>query len=209
MRRKKMSSVGRLIVVSGPSGSGKGTILGEILKSPDYVYSVSATTRQPRQGEIDGRHYFFMQKTEFEERILQNGFIEYAEYNGNYYGTPVDFVNANLKNGKNVILEIEVQGAMQIKKTIPDALFIFMTPESRTELEDRLRLRGSEDEQTIKRRLAIADRELSSSLLYDYVIFNEKGKQEKAVEDFFAAVRASALTPLHQYDRLKTYFYND
>lgn len=204
-----MSSVGRLIVVSGPSGSGKGTILGEILKSPDYVYSVSATTRQPRQGEIDGRHYFFMQKTEFEERILQNGFIEYAEYNGNYYGTPVDFVNANLKNGKNVILEIEVQGAMQIKKTIPDALFIFMTPESRTELEDRLRLRGSEDEQTIKRRLAIADRELSSSLLYDYVIFNEKGKQEKAVEDFFAAVRASALTPLHQYDRLKTYFYND
>ena len=204
-----MSSVGRLIVVSGPSGSGKGTILGEILKSPDYVYSVSATTRQPRQGEIDGRHYFFMQKTEFEERILQNGFIEYAEYNGNYYGTPVDFVNANLKNGKNVVLEIEVQGAMQIKKTIPDALFIFMTPESRTELEDRLRLRGSEDEQTIKRRLAIADRELSSSLLYDYVIFNEKGKQEKAVEDFFAAVRASALTPLHQYDRLKTYFYND
>ena len=204
-----MSSVGRLIVVSGPSGSGKGTILGEILKSPDYVYSVSATTRQPRQGEIDGRHYFFMQKTEFEERILQNGFIEYAEYNGNYYGTPVDFVNANLKNGKNVILEIEVQGAMQIKKTIPDALFIFMTPESRTELEKRLRLRGSEDEQTIKRRLAIADRELSSALLYDYVIFNEKGKQEKAVEDFFAAVRASALTPLHQYDRLKTYFYND
>ncbi len=204
-----MSSVGRLIVVSGPSGSGKGTILGEILKSPDYVYSVSATTRQPRQGEIDGKHYFFMQKTEFEERILQNGFIEYAEYNGNYYGTPVDFVNANLKNGKNVILEIEVQGAMQIKKTIPDALFIFMTPESRTELEKRLRLRGSEDEQTIKRRLAIADRELSSSLLYDYVIFNEKGKQEKAVEDFFAAVRASALTPLHQYDRLKTYFYND
>lgn len=204
-----MSSVGRLIVVSGPSGSGKGTILGEILKSPDYVYSVSATTRQPRQGEIDGRHYFFMQKTEFEERILQNGFIEYAEYNGNYYGTPVDFVNANLKNGKNVILEIEVQGAMQIKKTIPGALFIFMTPESRTELEKRLRLRGSEDEQTIKRRLAIADRELSSSLLYDYVIFNEKGKQEKAVEDFFAAVRASALTPLHQYDRLKTYFYND
>lgn len=204
-----MSSVGRLIVVSGPSGSGKGTILGEILKSPDYVYSVSATTRQPRQGEIDGRHYFFMQKTEFEERILQNGFIEYAEYNGNYYGTPVDFVNANLKNGKNVVLEIEVQGAMQIKKTIPDALFIFMTPESRTELEKRLRLRGSEDEQTIKRRLAIADRELSSALLYDYVIFNEKGKQEKAVEDFFAAVRASALTPLHQYDRLKTYFYND
>lgn len=204
-----MSSVGRLIVVSGPSGSGKGTILGEILKSPDYVYSVSATTRQPRQGEIDGKHYFFMQKTEFEERILQNGFIEYAEYNGNYYGTPVDFVNANLKNGKNVILEIEVQGAMQIKKTIPDALFIFMTPESRTELEKRLRLRGSEDEQTIKRRLAIADRELSSALLYDYVIFNEKGKQEKAVEDFFAAVRASALTPLHQYDRLKTYFYND
>lgn len=202
-----MSERGKLIVVSGPSGSGKGTILSEVLKSPDYVYSVSATTRSPRKGEIDGKHYFFLARDEFEQRIASGGFVEYAEYNGNYYGTPTEFVEHNLDEGKNVILEIEVQGAMQIKKTVPDALFVFMTPESREELEDRLRARGTEEEEVIQRRLSIADREIPSALLYDYVIFNRRGEQPKAVEDFFAAVRASSLTPGRQYDQLKTYFY--
>lgn len=202
-----MSERGKLIVVSGPSGSGKGTILSEVLKSPDYVYSVSATTRPPRKGEIDGKHYFFLARDEFEQRIAGGGFVEYAEYNGNYYGTPTEFVEHNLNEGKNVILEIEVQGAMQIKKTVPDALFVFMTPESREELEDRLRARGTEEEEVIQRRLSIADREIPSALLYDYVIFNRRGEQPKAVEDFFAAVRAASLTPVRQYDQLKTYFY--
>jgi len=202
-----MSERGKLIVVSGPSGSGKGTILSEVLKSPDYVYSVSATTRPPRKGEIDGKHYFFLARDEFEQRIAGGGFVEYAEYNGNYYGTPTEFVEHNLDEGKNVILEIEVQGAMQIKKTVPDALFVFMTPESREELEDRLRARGTEEEEVIQRRLSIADREIPSALLYDYVIFNRRGEQPKAVEDFFAAVRAASLTPGRQYDQLKTYFY--
>ncbi len=202
-----MSERGKLIVVSGPSGSGKGTILSEVLKSPDYVYSVSATTRSPRKGEIDGKHYFFLARDEFEQRIAGGGFVEYAEYNGNYYGTPTEFVEHNLDEGKNVILEIEVQGAMQIKKTVPDALFVFMTPESREELEDRLRARGTEEEEVIQRRLSIADREIPSALLYDYVIFNRRGEQPKAVEDFFAAVRAASLTPGRQYDQLKTYFY--
>lgn len=197
---------GRLIVVSGPSGSGKGTILAEVLRSPDFVYSVSATTRSPREGEIDGKHYFFMQRADFEARITRGGFIEYAEYNGNYYGTPCDFVEANLSAGKNVILEIEVQGAMQIKRKVPDALFIFITPESRSELEKRLRRRGTEDDETVRRRLAIADSELPSAFLYDYIIFNRTNRQAEAVDDFFAAVRASALTPFRQYDRLKTYF---
>ncbi len=201
-----MSNRGKLIVVSGPSGSGKGTILGEVLKSPDYVYSISMTTRDPREGEIDGKHYFFVDKQAFEEGIAKHNLIEYAVYNNNYYGTPKDFVEMNLANGRNVILEIEVQGAMQIKKTVPDALFIFMTPESRTELEDRLRSRNTDTEENINRRLAIADRELHSAFLYDYIIINEKGKQDKAVKDFLAAVRANTLTPFHQNDTLKTYF---
>lgn len=202
-----MSERGRLIVVSGPSGAGKGTILNEILKRPEYVYSVSATTRAPRAGEINGKHYFFVTEKDFEKKIADKGFIEYARYNGNYYGTPLAFVETNLAEGRNVILEIEVQGAMQIKKNYPDALFIFMTPESREELAYRLQSRGTETDEVIQNRLAIADSEISSSLLYDYVIFNERGGQAKAVEDFLAAVRASSLTPLRQYDRIKLYFY--
>ncbi len=202
-----MSNRGKLVVVSGPSGSGKGTILNQVLKAPDFVYSVSATTRAPRDGEIDGKHYFFVTKEDFENRIAQGGFIEYAEYNGNYYGTPKDFVEKNIALGKNVILEIEVQGAMQIKKTLPEALFIFMTPESRDELEKRLRDRATENEETIRKRLAIADKEVPSALLYDYVIFNKRGMQDEAVADFFAAVRASSLVPKSQYGQLSTYFY--
>lgn len=202
-----MSERGRLIVVSGPSGAGKGTILNEILKRPEYVYSVSATTRAPRAGEINGKHYFFVTEKDFEKQIADKGFVEYARYNGNYYGTPLEFVETNLAEGRNVILEIEVQGAMQIKKNYPDALFIFMTPESREELAYRLQSRGTETDEVIQNRLAIADSEISSSLLYDYVIFNERGGQTKAVEDFLAAVRASSLTPLRQYDRIKLYFY--
>ncbi len=201
-----MSKKGRLIVVSGPSGSGKGTVLNEVLKNDNFVYSVSATTRAPREGEIDGKHYFFIDRTEFEKGIKNTGFIEYAEYNGNYYGTPFDFVNKNLKNGKNVILEIEVQGAMQIKKTVPEAVFIFITPESRQELSFRLHSRGTESEEVINRRLAIADKEIPAAFLYDYIILNERGCVEKAVGDFFAAVRAAELSPKNQYEVLKEYF---
>lgn len=202
-----MNKRGKLVVVSGPSGAGKGTILNEVLKSPDFVYSVSATTRAPREGEVNGKHYFFISKEEFEERIAEGGFVEYAQYNGNYYGTPKDFVEKSIALGKNVLLEIEVQGAMQIKESVPEALFIFMTPESRDELEKRLRDRATENEETIAKRLAIADKEVPSALLYDFVVLNRHGRQDEAVSDFFAAVRASSLTPKSQYSQLSTYFY--
>jgi len=198
---------GTLIIFSGPSGSGKDTVLNELLQKYDDVkLSISATTRKPRENEVDGVHYYFISKEDFEKKIDDNEMLEYAVYGDNYYGTPYDFVNKNLSEGKNVILEIEVQGAMQIKKRFADALFIFVTPESRAELSDRLHSRGTEEEEVINRRLAIADREIPASFLYDYIIINERGKQQCAVEDFFSAVRAASLTPKSQYDILKTYF---
>ena len=130
---------GRLVVVSGPSGVGKGTVLKYVTSREDFVYSVSATTRSPREGEVDGQNYFFISRDEFEEMIKNGQLIEYAEYNGNYYGTPRAFVEQMLSEGKNVILEIEVKGAMQVKKVMPDATFIFIAPESREVLEARLR----------------------------------------------------------------------
>ena len=175
-----MNKRGRLIVVSGPSGAGKGTILNEILKLPNYVYSVSATTRAPRKGEVHGKHYFFISEEEFEKRIAEKGFVEYARYNGNYYGTPLAFVESNLSEGRNVILEIEVQGAMQIKKTYPGALFIFMTPESREELAYRLRSRGTETDEVIERRLAAAKQELTRVFRYQYVVLNDEVEQAVA-----------------------------
>lgn len=199
-------TLGKLVVVSGPSGAGKGTLLKEILKNNSFIYSVSATTRKPREGEIDGKNYFFITKKEFENKIKASGFVEHAKYNGNYYGTPLDFVNENLNKGKNVILEIDVQGAMQIKKIFPGAVFIFITPESRAELEKRLRGRNTENEQTICNRLKIASHELSSALLYDYIILNKHGRIKEAADDFFAAVRASCLTPFNRYDIIKSYF---
>ena len=146
---------GRLIVVSGPSGSGKGTILSEVLRSPDYVYSVSATTRKPREGEIHGKHYFFMDRGEFEKLIADDRFLEYAEYVGNYYGTPADSVEQMLANGKDVILEIEAQGALKVKEKRPDCTMLFIIPPCFSDLEFRLRSRGTESDEVIAKPSAI------------------------------------------------------
>ena len=182
---------GRLIVFSAPSGCGKGTMLAEILKNEDYCVSVSATTRQPREGETDGVNYYFLSKGDFLQKVADSEFLEYAEYCDNYYGTLISEVDDKLSEGKNVILEIEVQGAMKIREKRPDAVFVFIAPPSISELRRRLRKRGTETEEVIEKRVSQAAGELSYAEKYDYVIVNDD--LDDAVSDFFAVMRAEKL----------------
>lgn len=169
------SARGMLIVLSGPSGSGKGTIIKSLLSSrKDTVLSISVTTRQPRPGEIDGIHYFFRTRDEFEKMISTDSLLEYANYNGNYYGTPEESIKKWLAEGKNVLLEIEVQGAEQMMDHRSDLVSIFITIPSMEELERRLRERGTENEETIRSRMAVAKRELTRAFRYDYVVLNDE-----------------------------------
>ncbi len=184
-------SKGMLIVVSGPSGCGKGTVLAEVLKNEKFFYSVSATTRSPRPGETDGVNYYFLTKEKFEETIACGGMLEYASYCGNYYGTPKKPVEDMLEQGRHVILEIEVQGAMKIKEKCPDALFVFILPPSLKELRRRLGKRGTETEEVIERRLGEAGGEISRARDYDYTVVN--GELSEAVNDFLSIVRAEEL----------------
>ena len=197
---------GRLVVVSGPSGVGKGTVLRCVLERDDFVYSVSATTRSPREGEVDGVNYFFLTKDKFESMIEGGEFIEYACYNGNYYGTPKFFVEDMLSKGKNVILEIEDQGAVQVKKIVPDATFVFIAPESREILEARLRGRGTETDDVIAGRLAIAEKEIRACLMYDYIVINRDGGAEECAHDVVAAVKAEGFRPCNVYSEISDFF---
>ena len=167
---------GLLIVLSGPSGVGKGTVRKELFLQPDtnYEYSISMTTRKPREGEIDGVDYFFRTREEFEALIEQGGLLEHAEFVSNYYGTPLAYVKETLEAGRDVFLEIEVQGAAQIREKAPDALFIFLAPPSITELEQRLVGRGTETGDIIARRIATAREEVEMMSLYDYVVENDQ-----------------------------------
>lgn len=169
-----MSSKGKLIVYTGASGVGKGTIMKEILqKDPTVRLSVSATTRAPRPEDIEGVTYFFVTKEEFENMISQNAFLEYAEYCNNYYGTPKKPVEKMLEEGINVMLEIEVQGGLQIMEKCPDCTSVFIMPPSEEELERRLRGRGTEDEETIIQRLNTAKTEMTFADKYNYVVVND------------------------------------
>ena len=169
-----------LIVLSGPSGVGKGTIVNKLLKSGGYALSVSCTTRAPRAGEEDGKAYFFITREQFESRIKSGGFLEYSNHFENYYGTPKDFVEKQLEKS-DVILEIEVDGALQVKKALPEALLIMILPPDVDELKARLLKRGSEDEQTIAKRISRMQYEISKKESYDFVVINDD--LNKAVED--------------------------
>ena len=169
-----MSSLGNLTVLTGPSGVGKGTIVRKILDRYNDVWlSISATTRQPRSGEIEGKHYFFLEKKKFQEIIDKEGFLEWATFSNNFYGTPKKIVKEKIKEGTKVLLEIELEGARQIRKTFPEALQIFLAPPNLSELEKRIRGRGTESEESIRDRLSIANRELIAKKEFDAVVINE------------------------------------
>lgn len=185
-----MKKKGLLIVLSGPSGVGKGTVRKEIFSQEDtaFEYSISMTTRSPREGEIDGVDYFFKSREDFEELIKQDQFIEYAEYVGNYYGTPLQYVKDTLEEGKDVFLEIEVQGAKQVRDKFPEGLFIFLAPPNLTELQSRIVGRGTETDESVRNRMNEARKELAMMNLYDYVVVNDQ--IDLAVDKINAIVKA-------------------
>ncbi|MCT8139771.1 guanylate kinase [Anaerobacillus sp. CMMVII] len=166
---------GLLIVLSGPSGVGKGTVCGALRKQDtDILYSVSATTRTPREGEIDGVNYFFKTREQFEEMIKHDQLLEWAEYVGNFYGTPVDYVEKTLSEGKDIILEIEVQGALKVREKFAEGVFIFLMPPSLAELRNRIVNRGTETEDLINNRMTVAKDEIEMMDKYDYVVENDE-----------------------------------
>ncbi|MBN8191518.1 guanylate kinase [Bacillus sp. NTK074B] len=185
-----MKEKGLLIVLSGPSGVGKGTVRKAIFSQEDtkFEYSISMTTRKPREGEVDGVDYFFKSREDFEVLITQGKLLEYAEFVGNYYGTPVDYVRETLDAGKDVFLEIEVQGAQQVRDKFPEGLFIFLAPPSLSELQNRLVTRGTETDDLIQGRMNTARKEIEMMNLYDYIVENDQ--IEHAVDKIKSIVQA-------------------
>ena len=168
-----MKNLKKLIIITGPSGVGKGTVVKELLdRNKDIWLSISATTRNPRIGEKDGENYYFLSDEKFKDMIDKKEFLEWAQFAGNYYGTPLSTVNEKIEKGFIVLLEIEVEGAKQIKEKFPEALSIFLLPPSKAELEKRIRNRGTEKEEAIDRRLSRADYEIASSDEFDFVLTN-------------------------------------
>ena len=186
-----MKKQGILLIISGPSGSGKGTIVGQLCEKNDFALSISATTRKPREKEENGVHYFFHTREEFEQMRDRKELLEWAEFCGNYYGTPRKYVTEQLMQGKNVILEIEVQGALQVKKIYPEGVLVFMVPPNLEELGRRLTNRGTEDKETINMRLRRALEEMELVDEYDYLVINDT--IEQATEDILTIVDAEGM----------------
>lgn len=194
-------SRGVLSVVSGFSGAGKGTVMKRLLeKYGNYALSVSVTTRPPRPEEVDGKDYFFRSREEFEQLIAEDALIEYAQYVENYYGTPKSYVEQQLAAGKDVILEIEMQGAMKVRKKIPEAVLIFVAPPSMEELEQRLIGRGTETEEQIAGRLRQAKEEAEKMSEYDYLLVNENNKLEECVDTLHRIIQSERLKSTRNAD---------
>lgn len=193
--RCSMKSKGLLVVLSGPSGVGKGTVRQALFETDtnhdQFYYSVSATTRQPRPGEEDGKDYFFVSRDQFEGMIEDERLLEYAEYVGNYYGTPLQYVEEMTEQGKDVFLEIEVQGALQVKRRMPDGVFIFLAPPTMHELESRIVNRGTDAPEVIEKRMRQAREELQLVTQYDYVVENDN--VQSAVERIQTIINAEHL----------------
>lgn len=184
-----LNSRGLLIVLSGPSGVGKGTVCSYLRSEhSELIYSISATTREKRPGETDGVNYFFLSREDFIKRRDQGGFLEWAEVYGNFYGTPRSTVEEYLDQGKDVILEIDIQGAMQVKEIFPEGVFVFLVPPSKTELERRIKGRAADSEETIQHRLSCVDQELAAIVNYHYVI--ENSMVDGAAEQLTAIIKA-------------------
>ncbi|ONI43053.1 guanylate kinase [Candidatus Epulonipiscium fishelsonii] len=192
---------GLKLVLSGPSGSGKGTIVQELLKSDNFKLSISATTRNKREGEIHGVHYFYKSKTEFEEMIKNDELIEYAHFCDNYYGTPKVFINEVVKEGFDIILEIEVQGALQVKRRYPDAIFIFIMAPTFKELKERLISRNTEVPEVVEKRLKRAREELLLFKEYDYIVINDN--LEEAIEQIKYITKSEKLKSKHYKEHIQ------
>jgi len=186
----KLNERGLLVVLSGPSGVGKGTVRRALFQKPnhDLVYSVSMTTRPPRPGEVDGVDYYFVSKEVFIERIKDNKFLEWAEFVGNYYGTPRDKIEEQLEQGKEVVLEIEVEGALQVRRQMKDAVFIFLVPPGKQALYERLISRGTDTNEMIQKRMRKAESEFLLAHKYDYIVVNDE--VNNAADRILAIVRA-------------------
>ncbi|SHN55993.1 guanylate kinase [Butyrivibrio hungatei DSM 14810] len=198
-----MKRKGIIIVVSGFSGAGKGTIMKELTRKYDqYALSISATTRKPREGEENGREYFFISKEEFEKLIEEDGLIEHARYVDNYYGTPRKYVEDKLSQGIDVILEIEIQGALQIKERYNDAVLLFVMPPSAKVLEERLRGRGTETDEVIRKRLSRANEEAIGIENYDYIVINDN--LQDSVECVHEIISAAHLSPARNQEFINT-----
>lgn len=197
---------GLIIVISGPAGSGKSTITKVLKEDPDFVFSISRTTRYTRKGEQDGVDYYFISKEEFNQKLAEDDFLEYAEYCDELYGTPKSLVYEQVEKGKNVILEIEVAGAMQVKEKCPDAVLIMLLPPNFKTQEERLRKRGTEVEEKIQSRLAKTRRELPYAPRYDYIVTNYDGKEADAVNDIYTIIRAEKLATSRKQDIVQLYY---
>ncbi len=194
---------GILTVVSGFAGAGKGTVMKYLTENyPDYALSISATSREPRENEKDGVNYFFKTREEFEEMIIKGELLEHAEYVGNYYGTPRAFVEKKLSEGCNVLLEIEIQGAMQIKRSFEDALLVFIMPPSATELKNRLTKRGTETPEVIEQRLDRAVSESEGIEAYDFIVVNDE--VDKCAQTLHNIIRSAAYQPSRQKEFIDT-----